>query len=179
MSAEKVDSTPRIGRREALKRVGTLAAVPVLSAYHPLVPAQPGGAPWQPRFFTPSEAILVAELAELIIPQTETPGAKAAHVHQYIDLVVSQRDPQSQQAFRRALERFAGDDEARHVELLGEGGSFFDELKQLTVDGYYKSEIGMKEELGYEGRTFVTVFDGCTHEEHLSWTPSKPSKSGE
>ena len=34
-------------------------------------------------------------------------------------------------------------------------------------------EYGVRmEELGFEGRSFVTVFDGCTHEEHLSWTPS-------
>lgn len=172
MNVPKVN---RIGRRDALKRVGTLAAVPVLSAYHPLVPVQPGGAPWRPRWLTPTEATLVGDLAELIIPQTETPGAKAANVHQYIDLVVSQGSQQSQQAFRRGLERFAGVDEARQIEMLGQGGSFFDELKELTVDGYYKSEIGMKEELGYEGRTFVTVFEGCTHEEHLNWTPASPS----
>jgi len=172
MSGKKAET---IGRREALKRVGTLAAVPVLSAYHPLVPVQPGGAPWQPRFLTPDEATLVAELAELIIPQTETPGAEAANVHQYIDLVLSQGSGRSQTAFRRGLERFAGVDEARRVEMLGDGGPFFDELKQLTVDGYYRSEIGMKQELGYEGRAFVTVFEGCTHEDHSSWTPSERS----
>jgi hypothetical protein len=96
-------------------------------------------------------------------------------VHQYIDLVLSEETAESQQAFRRGLEPFVGANEARQVEILRRGGVFFDQLKRLTVDGYYKSEIGMKRELGFEGRAFVTVFEGCTHEEHSSWTPSKPS----
>ncbi len=179
MSDVKAGSLGRIDRREALKRVGTLAAAPVLAGYHPLVPVQEGGAPWTPRFFDPREAEMVAELAERIIPETETPGAKAANVHQYIDLVLSQDTEESQQAFRGGLERFAGADEARQVALLREGRVFFDQLKELTVDGYYKSEIGMKEELGFEGRSFVTVFDGCTHEEHLKWMPSKLSRGEE
>lgn len=165
-------STERIGRREALKRVGTLAAAPVLTGYHPLVPVAQGGAPWQPRLFDAGEAELVAELAERIIPATETPGAKDANVHQYIDLLVSEDTAENQASFRSGLARFAGADEARQIEILREGGAFFDRLKELTVDGYYKSEVGMKEELGFEGRAFVTVFEGCTHEEHLSWSPS-------
>lgn len=171
MSAPPIDP---INRRQALKRVATLAAAPVLAGYHPLVPMQEGGAVWQPRFFSVREAELVADLGERIIPETETPGARAANVHQYIDLVLNEDTPENQAAFRRGLATFDGADEARQIELLRAGGSFFEELKALTVDGYYKSEVGMKEELGFEGRTFVTVFDGCTHEEHLSWSPSQP-----
>jgi hypothetical protein len=171
MSSEKIGSVSPIGRREALKRVGALAAAPVLAGYHPLVPVPQDGAPWKPRFLDAREAELVAELAERIIPETETPGAKAANVHQYIDLVLSEAVSESQQSFRSGLRRFADTNEARQLEILSEGGAFFDQLKELTVDGYYKSEIGMKEELDFEGRTFVTVFEGCTHEEHLEWTP--------
>ena len=176
---ESVGRIDPIDRREALKRVGALAAAPILAGYHPLVPVQEGGGPWTPRWLDPREADLVAELAERIIPATETPGAKAANVHQYIDLILSEDTVESQQAFRRGLDRFAGADEARQVEILREGGVFFDQLKELTVDGYYKSEIGMREELGFEGRTFVTVFEGCTHEEHLNWMPPKPSAGQE
>ena len=162
-----------INRREALKRVGTLAAAPILAGYHPLVPVQQGGAAWEPQFFSAREAELVTELAERIIPETDTPGAGAANVHQYIDLVLSEETAENQAAFRRGLETFDGADEARQIELLRAGGPFFEQLKTLTVDGYYKSEVGMKEELGFEGRAFVTVFDGCTHEEHLGWSPSQ------
>jgi len=173
MSMERIGP---IDRRQALKRVGALAAAPILTGYHPLVSAQEGGAAWQPRFFDAHEAEMVAELSERIIPETDTPGARAANVHQYIDLVVSEDTPENQSAFRRGLARFDGADEARQTDILREGGAFFERLKELTVNGYYKSEVGMKEELGFEGRTFVTVFDGCTHEEHLSWSPSQGEK---
>lgn len=169
-------SREAIGRREALKRVGTLAAAPVLAGYHPLVPVQEGGAPWQPRFFDGGEAELVAELAERIIPETETPGARAAKVHQYIDLALSEGTSSEQRAFRRGLEPFAGTDERRQIEMLREGGAFFERLKELTVEGYYSSEVGMREELDYAGRTFLSEFDGCTHDEHLGWTPSSRGK---
>jgi hypothetical protein len=166
-------SSERIDRRQALKQVGTLAAAPILAGYHPLVPAQPGGAPWKPQFFDAGEAELVAELAERIIPETDTPGARGANVHQYIDLVLSEDTAQRQQAFRSGLAAFRGADEARQIELLRQGGAFFEQLKALTIDGYYESEVGMKEELGFEGRSFVTVFDGCTHDDHLSWSPAR------
>lgn len=37
------------------------------------------------EFFTRNEILLVAELSEIIIPTTDTPGAKAANVHWFID----------------------------------------------------------------------------------------------
>jgi hypothetical protein len=29
----------------------------------------------------------------------------------------------------------------------------------------------MKEELGFEGNTFLAEFEGCRHDEHRSWKP--------
>ena len=40
---------------------------------------------WKPSFLTAAEVALVAELAETILPETGTPGAKAAGVERYID----------------------------------------------------------------------------------------------
>ncbi len=159
-------------RREALKRFGTLAAVPVLGAFHPLVPVAQDSGAWRPLVLDATEAALTADLAELIIPETNTPGAKKANVHQYIDWKLSEDTRARQDGFRSGLEAFAGLDRSEQIALLKKGGAFFDELKTLTVEGYYRSEVGMIEELGFEGRTFVTVFDGCTHDEHLNWTPS-------
>jgi hypothetical protein len=39
-------------------------------------------------------------------------------------------------------------------------------MKGLTVDGYYTSEAGLKQELGWHGNTFLTEFKGCDHPEH-------------
>jgi hypothetical protein len=55
-------------------------------------------------------------------------------------------------------------------EMLRENSEspFFREMKRLTIEGYYRSEVGMKQELGFEGNTFVSEFEGCTHPEHHS-----------
>ncbi len=45
---------------------------------------------------------------------------------------------------------------------------FFKAIKNLTIDGYYTSKIGIHQELGYQGNTYVKEFKGCTHPEHQS-----------
>jgi len=48
---------------------------------------------------------LIAEIAETIIPQTDTPGAKAAHVHKYIiDVIMNCTDVKVQNHFIWGLE---------------------------------------------------------------------------
>jgi hypothetical protein len=48
---------------------------------------------------------------------------------------------------------------------------FFDSLKALTIEWYYRSEIGLAQELGFKGNTYRTEFPGCTHPEH--WPSQK------
>ena len=43
---------------------------------------------------------------------------------------------------------------------------FFVELKAMTVNGYYTSEIGIHKDLEYVGNKYLGAFPGCTHEEH-------------
>jgi Gluconate 2-dehydrogenase subunit 3 len=176
----------RIGRREAIRNLGTSALVPFLPGWHPSVPPQ--GDEWKPRFFSAAEVETVAAIAERIIPETDTPGARRALVHQYIDFVLSGGDPSAAERFREGLlgldrkcaavfgAPFAALETARQDEILtrvSKGEPFFDEVKRLTVDGYYRSEAGMKQELGFEGNTFLSEFEGCTHPEHHSWEVGK------
>lgn len=43
---------------------------------------------------------------------------------------------------------------------------FFRLVKNLTADGYYTSRIGLVDELGYRGNTYLGRFPGCTVAEH-------------
>jgi hypothetical protein len=179
-----------IDRREALRALGAPAVVPLFSHFHPAVPQQEGG--WKPQFFAEGEVETVAQLAERIIPATDTPGARQALVHQYIDFVLSKAAPERRDLFCEGLawldkrsqalfgSPFVALDSARQDELLGRlaaspsseepaGTAFFAAAKQLTIDGYYRSELAMTQELGFEGRTFLAEFKGCTHPEHHAW----------
>ena len=141
-------------------------------------------APFAPQFFTVDEGALVSRIADLIIPPTDTPGAVAAGVPQYIDHVVSGNTEQ-QQRFRAGLAwiearareagaaRFIDLNEQEQIGLLtplsegtGDpaGVAFFHAMKSMTADGYYTSYAGLVQELGYQGNQALATFEGCVHE---------------
>jgi len=60
-----------------------------------------------PQFFTKEQAVLVAELAEIIIPKTTTPGAKDAGVPAFIDSLIKETYPlEDQERFVKGLTDF-------------------------------------------------------------------------
>jgi hypothetical protein len=44
-----------------------------------------------PIVLSPAQAALVAELGEIIIPETDTPGARAAEVERFVDLMLAEQ----------------------------------------------------------------------------------------
>ena len=189
-------------RREAIKSIGAgagvVATLPVLgvaqdhSAHgHAKRPAQEA-APQPPKFFTEEENKTVIEMSERIIPADDSsPGAKAAGVSQYIDLIVSESNDLTKQSWREGLAAinkmsrdrtgvaFADSTIEQQTELLKEISKnersprtveerFFRTIKNATVDGYYTSEIGIHKELRYKGNSYLKEFTGCTHPEHQS-----------
>ncbi len=166
-------------RREALKAAAAATALPAaLGGQAGAAPLVQVATPYAPRNLAPSEFRLLAALVDMIIPASETPGAAAAGVDRYIDEELSS-DEALKSKFREGLaviERagFLSLDTDKRISLLteqsestGSDGEFFRLLKDLTIDGYYSSEIGLARELGYKGNTFLKEFPGCTHEEHL------------
>lgn len=95
-----MDSDRSMDRREALRRVamllgGALSAPTVAGvlAGDMRVWAAAPDAQWTPRTLTAAQNELVARLAEHIIPATDTPGARAAGVHRFIDALLTQHYP--------------------------------------------------------------------------------------
>ena len=43
---------------------------------------------------------------------------------------------------------------------------FFRCLKEMTINGYYTSRIGIHQDLRYKGNTPQSEFTGCTHPDH-------------
>ena len=95
-----------VNRREALRRLAVggaaTAALPswveTLSAFaldHAHTHGQRAAAAktaasWKPKVLTPHQNSTVITVSELIIPQTDTPGAKAANVNRIIDAVLAE-----------------------------------------------------------------------------------------
>ena len=187
-------------RRESLKiigAIGTTCAFPFSADelygqhVHPMAAAQaaPAG-PYRPKSFSAAEYETISQIAERIIPATDTPGAIGAGVPRYIDEVVS-TNPEHKKRFaaglawiekesaRRFGGRFVKLSEAQQLELLtplseavdagketGAGEKFFGLVKRLTADGYYTSQVGLVRELGYAGNTALDKFPSCEIPEH-------------
>jgi hypothetical protein len=149
------------------------------------------GTAWTPKVFDAHQNETVVTISELIIPQTDTPGAKATKVNEFIDLVLSDAQPPERKEFLRGLLWM----DTRAKELFGTdfvssspqqqtalltivsspgntssadqlGREFFEAIKGMTITGYYTTEVGLKQELGEDGNLFFMEYPGCTHPEH-------------
>lgn len=78
-----------MNRREAIQRVawlmgGAISAPALLGVLNGCTPKK-STADWKPAFLTDDQVALVAEVAEIMIPRTNTPGAKDVGVPGLID----------------------------------------------------------------------------------------------
>ena len=85
-------------RRQALKMLGAIGATCAFpfagdelygQHVHTALAQAPSSGPYAPTFFTTREYVTLSGLANVIIPPTDTPGAAAAGVPEYIDRVVT------------------------------------------------------------------------------------------
>ena len=134
-------------------------------------------------FFNPHQFKTVDTICEMVIPQTETAGARAAKVPQFIDLLLAERETQMQGGIaaglkwldRRSLELFGKDfvdaTVSQQLDLLTRisspgssestlGQVFFNQIKNLTAFGYYTSKEGLEQELGYAGPQGIGTYEG-------------------
>ncbi len=62
---------------------------------------------WTPTYFTPEEGLEIDNLLELILPATETPGAREVGVAPLVDLILNDVYKEEDQAkFRKGMELF-------------------------------------------------------------------------
>ena len=103
------ESSSSITRREAVRRVTALLGGVALVGGGTLVAAcererKPVAAGAGVGAFTPDDVAFLDEVAETILPQTTTPGAKAAKTGAFMALMVTDAyDPRAQQAFRDGM----------------------------------------------------------------------------
>ena len=126
------------------------------------------------QFFSEEENRFLDQLMEMIIPADgHSPGARAAQVSLFADRMVSSGDADEKREWRTGLKLMRDEAAARTtVDALAKAAAgesdprtelerFFVILKRMTVDGYYTSEIGIRQDLNYDGNTYLDRFLGC------------------
>jgi gluconate 2-dehydrogenase gamma chain len=168
-------------RREALKRTawlmgGVVSAPAIMGVLNGC--AAKSTIDWKPVFLSEDQGILVTEVAEIIIPKTDTPGAKDTGVPGFIDLMLKDVYSKEDQdhyltglnAFDEAAQKEYGEsfidlnDEQRKAFVKKEHDAaveaerattpapkrpFILMTKELTMLGFFTSEPGATQVLQY------------------------------
>jgi gluconate 2-dehydrogenase gamma chain len=142
---------------------------------------------YAPKFFPAHQYKTLQTLCQTIIPaDADSGGAIEAGAPEFIDLLTSENteyqvklggglmwldgtcsdrygklyldcSPQQQ---KEILDQIAYRNKAVMDERLNQGVEFFSFLRNMTSDGFFTSELGIKY-LGYIGNTFLKEFPGC------------------
>jgi hypothetical protein len=157
---------------------------------HHMVAAEKAAAPagaYAPKFFSPHDYKTLQTLCQTIIPaDADSGGAIEAGAPEFIDLLSSENpdyqrilgggllwlDSACSDNYDKAYLDCAADQQKEILDLiayrknaianpaLNPGVEFFAFLRNMTADGFFTSEIGIKY-LGYIGNTFLKEFPGC------------------
>jgi hypothetical protein len=176
-------------RRAVLKLVALTALSPNLTpktnalqaaaCHMGIGPAKSLAAEYKLQFFSEDESQVLDQLMEMIIPaDSQSPGAHTAKSNLFADLMVYTSDDSVKKQWRDGIRLIR--EEATQSSLVNalrkaasnEGNPqtdlerFFAVLKEMTVRGYYTSEIAINKDLRYAGNTYLAAFPECTHPEH-------------
>jgi hypothetical protein len=129
---------------------------------------QPGGksesVSYKPLFFSPEQYRMIEHIAEMIIPEDETPGAKTAGVAEFIDFMVANRVPISASRDIRSTEdAVASGSQAQASFILGLGwmnarchAEFGSDFTECTAE----QQNSLLEELAYKKKFRPTTETG-------------------
>jgi len=150
---------------------------------------------WKPLFLNQHQNETLIILSDLIVPATDTPGAKEALVNRFIDLVLAEEKPDTQRSFLNSLAYLDGEsmrryktsfrylaredqDDLLHSLAYSRAGSGWTgdaaspdighghfETLKQRIAGAYYSSQIGSKELGWDGNFLHGVYKGCEHPE--------------
>ena len=167
-----------MNRRDAISRVGLILGGTVIGAELFMSGCKSGSTVNTDDLFAKETTAFLNEVGETILPETATPGAKAANVGGFMAIMVrdcytaddqkvfkkglSQLDEASNKKFKKT---FMEADAKQRTELLTDldkeakeysktkkpedPNHYFSMIKQLTLLGYFTSEVGATKALRY------------------------------
>jgi gluconate 2-dehydrogenase gamma chain len=142
---------------------------------------------YAPKFFSAQQYKMLQALCQTIIPADgDMGGALEAGAPEFIDLITSENaeyqwaltgglmwlDSTCMDRYGRGYLECSAGQQKEILDLIAyrknmisdpsvsQGVEFFSVLRNLTADGFFTSEIGIKY-LGYIGNTFLKEFPGC------------------
>ncbi|MBI5770372.1 MAG: gluconate 2-dehydrogenase subunit 3 family protein [Verrucomicrobia bacterium] len=150
-------------RREALQRAAlVLGAALSPSLLDGVLHAQPAAVGATPRFLTAQQHATISALAERILPRTDTPGALDAGVPAFVDRMFGEFMPAEEKerltrgvvaidtaavrAHQKPFARLAAAQQDAVLQAAADAAgddpkSFFHQLKELTIVGYFTAEL--------------------------------------
>lgn len=175
-----------MNRREAVQHIGLLLGGTIVGGQAFLLGCKSDTGKQQG--FTADDIAYLNEVADTILPATKTPGAKAANVGQFMTVMVNDcYEEKDQKTFKEGMAKlndaskkqfdksFMEATPQQRLELLikldneqkeysknkkdGDPAHYFRLMKELTLLGYFTSEIGCT-----QARRYVPVpgrFEGC------------------
>lgn len=167
-----------LSRREAILRVSALLGGVTLVGQTAWLAGCTTAPRSSANLFSESDVVLLDEIADTILPPTKTPGAKAAGVGPFIaKMVADTYDPNEQRVFVEGLATLEDESRAQNgggfmasspaqrvallerldreaIEYMRRPGAdarphYFRLIKELTLLGYFTSEIGCTQAMRY------------------------------
>ena len=167
-----------LSRREAILRVSALLGGVTLVGQSAWLAGCTTAPRSSANLFSESDVVLLDEIADTILPPTKTPGAKAAGVGPFIaKMVADTYDPSEQRVFVEGLATLEDESRAQNgggfmasspaqrvallerldreaIEYMRRPGAdarphYFRLIKELTLLGYFTSEIGCTQAMRY------------------------------
>lgn len=178
-----------MNRREAISRVGLLLGGTIIGANFFLEGCKPADKEAKTGIaFDQEDIAYLDEIGETILPQTSSPGAKAAQVGAFMTVMVKDcYEEKDQKIFREGMNKLNTASEKKYNKSFMEANAkerhdllveidkeakdyqqkkkkeddnhYFRMLKELTLLGFFTSEVGATQALRYEespGR-----YEGC------------------
>jgi hypothetical protein len=177
-----------MNRRDALERVALILGGTIIGGSAFLQGCKTGDSKGKGMLLTAEQMAFLDEVAETIIPTTDTPGAKAAGVGAFMNTMVTDcYTPEDQQLFIEGITNvdaaaqkqfnkgFMELEASQRSALLDQVNQelrdynknktekdpahYFSMMKQLTLLGYFSSEVGATQALRYVA--IPGKYEGC------------------
>jgi len=163
-----------VERREILRYIGIAAVAGTFPGFsqwvfacpqdHPPSDAAGAHGSYKPLFFSPQHYKMLERLADLIIPEDDTPGAKRAGVAEFIDFMVANRVPvSSSRDIRSTDDALEAGNEAQNRFLAGldwMNARCHSEFGRDFLDCASEQQSGLLEELAYQAKFKPTTESG-------------------